>query len=127
MQNYKKTAGQALVTLLFFVIVATVTVSAAVGIAIANLQSSSSFDFGNKAYFIAESGIENAVIRLIRDPSYSGETMNIDNGTAVITVNGTSTYVIVSQGSVSGSIRKIQIQATYNNSVFTVNSWKEAL
>lgn len=119
--------GQALITLLFFMIIAITITSAAVIISIVNSLSTSYFDQANSAYYVAEAGAENAIIRLLRDPSYTGETLNVDTGSAVITVSGTSPYVITSVGKIYNSLRKIEVDATIVNGVLTVTSWKEAL
>ena len=59
--------GQALVTLLFFVIISTIITSAAIVIILVNSTSVAKAQAGISAYYAAESGIENAFLRLLRD------------------------------------------------------------
>lgn len=119
-KNHK---GQVLVTLLMFVLVAMTVISSAVTIVIANTRAVSEVQQGIDAYYVAEAGAENALMRLLRDPSYTGETLpSIGDGTAVITVTGST---IISQGQVNNLTRKIQVNISYNNNQMVVTSWQE--
>ncbi len=99
--------------------------SAAVILIIVNSQASSKFSLGEDAYAIAESGAENAILRLIRNPSYAGETLTVGNGSATITVTGSSTKTIVSEGVRGNFRRKVQVVGGYVNNIFTPTSWTE--
>lgn len=123
--NYKFRAGQTLVMLLVLMTAGVIITSAAVVMIIVNSQSSSKFVLGENAYAIAESGAENAILRLVRNPAYAGEALMVGNGTATITVTGSSTKTIVSEG-VRGSFRrKIQVIGTYVDNIYTPSSWTE--
>ncbi len=115
-----------MITLLFFTVIATTITSAAVIILIVNSLSGAKFQQGNIAYEVAQTGAENAKLRLLRDPSYAGETLPVGNGNAVVTVtkNGNN-YTILSVGTVGNFTRQVQVQATYNNSLFVITSQKE--
>jgi len=120
-----KEKGQALVTLLFFVLISLTITSAAIIIIITNSTSVSKVQEGNLAYYTAESGVENALLRLLRDPNYAGETLTVGNGTAVITVTGVNPKTVVSVGQNGNFKRAVQVQMTYNNSYYTFSNWKE--
>lgn len=120
-----KNQGQALVTLLFFMIFAITITSAAVVVVISNSLAASKFDQGNVTFYIAESGIENALMRLLRDPNYSGETLTIEGGNAIIQVSGTNPKTITSQGTIGNFSRTIQVRVDYTNNILSVQSWKE--
>lgn len=114
--------GQALVTMLFFMVIGLTITSAATIILFVNAAAGSTTEQGETAYEAAESGIENALLRLVRDPSYSGETMAVGPGYVVIqAANGLAT----ASATVNNSVRKIQVQTVYNNNILTVSSWKE--
>ena len=112
--------GQALITLLFFSIIAITVTSAAIIILITNSLSGAKLQQGSIAYEVAQAGIENAKLRLLRDPDYSGESLSVGNGTALITVskNG-EMYTIRSTGTIGSFSRQIQIIATYSASLLT--------
>src|SRR4029077_7648817 len=94
--------GQALITLLFFTVIGVTVTSAAVAMIMVNALSGTKQQQGEVAYEIAESGAENGLIRLLRDPTYIGETLPVGSGSATITVTGSGTsgspFVILSKG-----------------------------
>ena len=125
--NKSNQKGQALIILLFFILVSIMVTSSAVILAFVNSQASSKVEVGGSAYNVAQSGAENAVLRLLRDPTYSSEpALVIGGGTAAISVSTAgSTKTIVSTGTVGNFIRKIQVVADYTNNKLTISSWKE--
>ncbi len=118
-------SGQTLVFLLVFVAMAVTVTSAAVVLMINNSQSSATFEQGLVAYDIAEGGAENAVLRLLRDPTYTGETLTIGTGQATITVTGTGPYTIVSKGVSGNFLRQVQVTVNYVSGILTASSWQE--
>lgn len=117
--------GQALVTLLFFSIVAITITSAAVMITLSQTKTGSTIGLSHEVYYLAESGAENALLRLLRDSSYNGEQIILPNGTILIQITGTNPKTVISQASASGIIRRVKVVADYTNTILTVLSWKE--
>jgi hypothetical protein len=121
----KQESGQALVTLLFFMLIGIAVTSSAIAVLITNAVGTSYSDQGTQSYYIAESGIEDATLKLLRNPNYtsSGYTISIGDGAATVTIgNGYAT----SSGKLANTVRKIQIQTVYNNNnVLTISSRKE--
>lgn len=72
-------SGQALVALLFFVIIAMVISTTSVAVIVTNITSVTQTEHAHHALVIAEAGAENAIGQLLRNPSYSGETLLIDS------------------------------------------------
>ena len=118
-------SGQTLVTLLVFIVMATVVTTAATAVMINTSQASTRVEGSNLATSVAESGIENALLRLLRDPSYTGETLSVGNGSATITVSGTDPKTITSIGRINNYIKTVEVTVTYNDNIMTVTSWKE--
>lgn len=117
--------GQILVTILVFSVIIISITSAAVAMIINSGRQSSAINTSFLAEQVAESGAENALLRLVREPSYTGETLTVGNGTATITVTGTTTKTLTSVG-VYGNFRKtVQLTVTFTNNVMTVTSWQE--
>lgn len=122
--------GQSLVTLLFFMVISITITSAAVIVVLVNSVSASKLEQGVNAYYVAESGTENALLQLLRNPSYAGETLTVGSGNATITVSGggVNPYTILSVGKIGNFARTIQVVATYNIGTATplsITSWKE--
>lgn len=118
-------AGQALVTFLLLILISLTITSAASVVSIVNSQSGEKLEQGTVTAEVAESGAENAILRLLRDPSYTGETITIGTATVVITVSGSSTKTINVVATNGNFKRQIQIICSYTNNVLTVTSWKE--
>lgn len=127
--NIREQRGQTIIALLIFMLLAILITTTAVTITVINTQGNSIGNFGDLARQAAETGAENALLQLERDPTYSGETMSINaSTTATITVTGTTTRTITSVGTVAGIgtyKRTIVVTATYSNFAFTVTNWIE--
>ena len=118
-------SGQTLVALLIFMVLAiTITVTAA-AITIINTQGNSSYVNGQAALANAEAGVENALLRLERDPSYSGETMTLTAGSVTTTVSGTTTKTITAIGSAGSFKRTVTATAAYSGDTITLTTWAE--
>lgn len=120
-----KSKGQAMVTLLFFVIIAITVTSGAVMISIANTQSAHELEQSFGALQVAESGAEEALLRLIRDPEYVGGTIAVGDGISSIVITGDTQKIATSSGKLGDITRSIQVQLQYDNNVLTLVSWKE--
>lgn len=118
-------SGQALVTLLFFVLIATIYISAAVIILIVNSLSATNTMLGFSTSRLAEGAFEDTLLRLLRDPNYAGGTFNLDGGNATVSVSaGNPRDVDVAV--VSGNyFRRFEGQVQFNQTEMTILSWKE--
>ena len=68
---------------------------------------------------------EEALTRMNRNSSYTGETITLDNTSCVITISGTGTSRTITATSTNGIYSKIiQITVTIFPT-FTINSWLE--
>ncbi len=119
--------GQALVMLLIFAIIGIMVTSASVALIISNAQGSDKLYQGATAYDVAESGAETAMIKLLRDPNYAGETVTVGTGQAVITIasSGATIRTVTSKGTIGNYTRKIQVIADFTGGILTATSWKE--
>lgn len=115
--------GQALITLIFFTVIAVVIITAAVSVLFTNSLSTTSAELGQEAYYAAEAGVEDGLLRLLRDPNASGGNISISGDTsASYTINSDT---IVSIGIVGTVKRKIEVQTLYTDGIRTISSWKE--
>lgn len=125
MKVVNKEDGMALVTVLVFSSVAMLVVTLAISMGILSSMSSRQMIQGLEAKSVAESGVENALLRLLRDPTYIGETLTMDNGTATIVVSGSSPKIISVEGRVGTVVKKIDATVSDTNGVMTIESWQE--
>lgn len=120
-----KTSGQTMVILLMFMVIGILVTTASVGLVLNNSRGTDKLYQGTNALDIAESGAETAMIKLLRETSYAGETLAVGDGQAVITVTGTNPKTILSRGTLNNFTRTIQVIVSTTNTVLTVTSWKE--
>lgn len=121
--NYK---GQALITLLFYVIIILIITTAAVMLVATNALSATKLQEGTLAYAIAEGGAENAILRLLRDPSYTGENdLVIGDGTADIVVTPGNPVTLISTGNLGNFKRSIRVTLSLSAGYYTITSWQE--
>jgi len=120
--------GQTLVFLLVFMAMAITVTTAAVMVIIGNSQAASKLELSLTAYDVAESGAEEALLRLLRNPTYASagsETLTIGEGLATITVTGTNPKTILSRGVYNNFFRQVQVTAGYSGGILSVTSWQE--
>ncbi|SRR5258706_10218143 len=126
-------SGFALITFLVFAIIAITVITAAALIVTTSILAGSESERGLKAYYVAESGAEDGMLRLLRNPSISTATpytVTTDNGNAVVTiqnsvVGGTITDTILAVGTNGTTTRKIQAVTTFVSGKRNVTSWRE--
>ncbi len=124
----KNQQGQALVILLVFMVVAIIMTTMAVALVSINATAASQVEQGDMALKLAESGADNALLRLMRSPAYSGtETFTLGSGQVTATVSGTNPIIIMSEGRQGTFVRTASVSASFVNTVLTVHSWREVL
>lgn len=119
-------SGQVMITMLYVMVIGMLVTTGAAYALIGNTQATTTYELGSLARTAAESGLENAMLRLIRNPSYTGETLVIDANTrAIITVSTASGIVVTSTGSAGSAERHMEAQIHYNGDILSIDSWKE--
>ena len=119
-------SGQMLITLLIFMLVAFTVAAVSVSIIISNAESTQGAGQSMEAYYAAEAGIENASLQLLRNPDYTGETLQISNTvTADIVATHSAQYVVTSTGKSGSFTRVIRANLNYTNNVLSVTTWSE--
>lgn len=122
-----KKNGQALITFLIFTVALFTIGMASVIIMIINTQTSEKLQQSFSALYTSESGVENALLRLLRNPNYAGEVLPVDTGNTTITVTdiGGGQKKIVSVGKNNTMIRTLEVIIDYTGNIMTIISWKE--
>ncbi|HNW71341.1 MAG TPA: choice-of-anchor R domain-containing protein [Candidatus Paceibacterota bacterium] len=119
--KYKRQKGAAmLIVVVFFLFISLVIVSGLVSPAIREVKSVSENLDSKKAYFLAESGVEDALYRLLTNkPLESSETITLDSNSATtaITTIGSNKKEIISIGDFSDYQRKVDISLSAGSGV----------
>jgi len=118
--------GQALVMLIVITAAALSLITATTAIVLVNSQAVSQWEQGEEALVVAESGIENALLRSLRDPYYAGETLTIGDSSATVIVSGTvQEKLIISRGTNGNFTRTVRATAVWSKGKYTLESWQE--
>lgn len=118
--------AQTLVVLLIFILVAITIATTSVSVIISNAQSTRGAGQSMEAYYAAEAGIENASLQLLRNPEYTGETLQINSMvTAEIVATHSAQYVVTSTGRSGSFTRVLQATFNYTDNILSIISWQE--
>lgn len=117
--------GHSLIMLLVFMTMAMIITTGAVTVTLINSRATTTWYQGEQTLPLAQSGIENAILRLLRDPNYTGETIQLDVSSVTTTVTGGTTKTITTEATNGSAKRKIQVIGSFTNNVFTISSWRE--
>lgn len=119
--------GSVLLVVMVIMLVASLVIAAAITLILSGSSSTTRVEVAQMAYQAAESGVDEAQLRLLRDPNFTGNVSNIPVGvsTADITVSSAWPKTIDSYGKYGGVIRHIRITATFNSGILTITALKE--
>lgn len=120
----KKNKGQALISLLVFSAMAITIATAATIITINAREETYIFTESSKIEDAADSGIENSLLMLIRNPSYTGGSLNIGDTNITVSITGDDVKTITSVAESSNFIKRRQVTVEYIDNRLTVTSWK---
>ncbi len=118
-------SGYMLTALLVFLVVIIIITTTSVLVSVSSLRSETYFDAGSQALSAADSGAENAILRLLRDPYYSGETLQVGDSTVVIAVVGSAPQVITAVADSGSFERTVRVELERVDGMLEVTSWKE--
>ena len=125
MKNLQRQKGQTLVIMLTYMIIAIVVTTASITLVLNSSSGTDKVYQGANSLDIAESGAETAMIKLLRNPNYAGETLTVGGGQAVVTITGTNPKKVISKGTLNNFTRTIQVMVDTSNDTLTATSWKE--
>jgi hypothetical protein len=117
--------GQTIIALLIFMMLVIMLTTAAATITITNIRGNNALLSSQQALLHAESGAEDALKHLTTDPTYTGGTLSLPNGTVTMNISGTTTKTIVATGQAGNSSRSVTVVADYTENTPTVTSWTE--
>lgn len=118
-------SGYMLTALLVFLVVIIVVTTTSVLVSVSSLRSETYFDSGSEALAAADSGAENAILRLLRDPTYLGETLQVGNTDIIITVVGSAPQVVTVVADSGSFERTVEVRLQRVDGMLQVTSWKE--
>lgn len=122
----KNRRGYVGILLSIIVLILTIITTASVAIGISSLKGTTLLGSSEAVLSLAESGVDNAILRLLRDPSYVGETdLRIGSGNVTIEVSGAETYTILSTATQYQVVRTLRVTLTKVANSLTITNWEE--
>ena len=120
-----KPKGQAILPLLILIVIIMTLGVSAIELAIHGLIVDRYSQDWLTSYYTVGAAMENALLRILRNPDYPGESLQINNASCTIQISGTTTKVINAVCDDGQQIRKLEAQISYNQGMMTVSSMKE--
>ena len=122
----KKQSGQALIMVILIGIVALVAVVSATTLVISELKKNTATIFGVTQYQITYGALENAFMRLLRNPNYTGETVTLAGSTCYITVTGDAMIKTIESRCSNGTyVRKAGATASFTDGIMIISGIAE--
>lgn len=116
-------SGQALVMLLFFIMIGITITSTAVFVVINNSLATTDTEQGEIARELAETGAENALLQIIRG-NFANENISTPDGSVAISITNGANITIDSVGSSGNYVKHVRVMASKDGKI-DVTSWKE--
>lgn len=128
-QHLHRDKGQALIGVLAIIAISTVLVSSLMINSLISADSSLKLRQSSSAITIADSYMQNAFIKLIRDPNYTGETLTLNDGRVIIEITGENPkYILIkSIGPQNDILRQLSSQVNFDsNGAVSITNWTES-
>ncbi|PIS22322.1 hypothetical protein COT50_02560 [candidate division WWE3 bacterium CG08_land_8_20_14_0_20_41_10] len=125
----RKDSGQILTSVLVFMAFGLSVIALSATLTVINIQNTAKLAQSEQASNYAEAGAEEAILRLIRDPAYSGGSLPLSADTVIgITVTGVGdSRTIISTATYNGFTKKVQAVVSLANNKATLVSWKQII
>lgn len=133
MKNKKNTqANQGFIAFTSLLVISAVTLAIAVSISllgISEANTSLGFKKGQETLKIAEGCAEEALLRLRDSASYTGGSLNVGNGSCIMSISGTDpNFTIDVTATITGPpqyIKKVQVTTKRAGNSINIVSWQE--
>lgn len=118
--------GQALLVVTLIGVIALIAVVSATTLLISELKKSTVTTRGLAEYQITYGVLENALLRLLRDPNWAGETVTLGTSTCVVTVTGALSAKTIETSCTDGNyVRNITASAAFEDGIMSVSTITE--
>ena len=124
----QKSGGQILTSVIVFVAFGLSVIALSAILTIINLQNSMKNIESLNCLSFAESGVEEALLNLLRDPSYTGGTFSVDSAEVIVTVSTNASVSTINSKAIYNGLRRwVVATASIENMELSLLSWSESL
>lgn len=127
-QHSHKDKGQALIGVLAVIAISMILVSSLMMNSLISADSSLKLRQSSHAIINADSYIQDAIIKIIRDPNYVGESLTLPDSRVIIEVTGDNPKnILVKSINFEGDIlRRLSLQVNFSdNGAISIDNWTE--
>ena len=124
-QKKNKQKGQAMFAIVGLLSLGLLVLSTNILIGIIEHNLSLSFQQSDQGRVIAEAGLEEASIRLLRDPEYDGGQLVINGRNVIIGVSGENPKTISSSVNYFGKLKRVRAEVIFASGENQLSNWEE--
>ena len=120
-----KQKGQAMFAIVGLLSLGLLILSTNILIGIIEHNLSLSFQQSDQGRVVAEAGLEEANLRLLRDPDYDGGTLVINGRNVIIDVSGENPKTISSSVNYFGKLKRVRAEVIFASGQNQLSNWEE--
>lgn len=122
-----QSGAAALLTVVVLTAFVTVTILAVALQSLNALEVSGSENASTNVILAAESCIDEGIMRILRDNTYAGEVLTIDNSVCTLVVTGMPCGSCTLEATTTDTVftRSLQVDATFTGSSYEITQWSE--
>ena len=117
--------GQALIPVLIIMLITMILGVGVLHLSIGSLLLNSYWLEGEKVLMATEGALENGLMRILRNPGYSGESLQINEINCTIETSGQAPVVMTAECSSLRSKRRLQAEVSFINGEMLVSNYQE--
>lgn len=121
----EKASGQALIPILIIMVIALILGVGVLNLSIGGLLLSFSSQEGESTLMATEGALENGLLRILRNPSYPGESLQVGGVSCTINTSGQSPVVMTAQCDSGRAIRQLQAEVDFVAGEMIVSNLRE--
>ena len=126
MDKLKTNMAQAMLVAILMITAAALAIALAVAtISSSEVKIAVAFRDSSKAYYLAESCLENTLMRMARTTTSEPLSFTLPSGSCTIKIVGSAPYEVTATASAGKAVRKIRATVSVNNEVLNIESWGE--
>lgn len=120
-----RTAGQAMLPVILIMLTVLILGTAGLHLSLGGLMISRASFEGERVLMAAEGALENGLLRLLRQPGYTGETLQVAGFDCTITVSGEAAKTVSSVCHSPVIQRGLRASVTFINGEMLVSDYEE--
>jgi hypothetical protein len=117
--------GQALLPVVILMALVVILGTSLFNQSIGGLLVTSYFQEGESTLMATEGAMENGLMRLLRNPAYTGESLQIGNISCTINTSGSAPTIVVANCNSGRTIRKLRAEVDFTSGLMEVSNLRE--